>query len=65
MSQYTYVVDYAWVHTVEELNEMILSQEWPTLTSAEQIISIRWDNGIGSHLVTWRVRKWSGGGDGT
>ena len=63
MSQYTFTVDYAWVHTGEQLNEMILSPEWPTLTSADQVISIHWDPGQGAYLVWWMVRKWLDGSE--
>lgn len=64
MGRYTYVMDCAWVGSVEEVNSMIEDPEWETLTNAEQIISMQWDKDVRQFLVTWRVRKWTGGGEG-
>lgn len=63
MSQYTFTVDYGWVHDADDLNEKILNKEWETLTSADQIISIHWDPTQNAYVVWWMVRKWLGGED--
>ena len=65
MSQYTYVVDYTWILSPEGVTRLVEDEEFETLTNAEQIISIAWDQKADAYLVCWRVRKWIGGGDGT
>ena len=64
MSQYTYTIDHTWVHTPEEVNELIAAQEIQTLRSADQIICICWDTYHNAYLVCWRVRKWLSGSEG-
>lgn len=63
MSTYTYIIDYAWVHNPEEVSGLVEDEDFPTLTNAEQIISVCWDALQNAYLVTWRVRKWLGGGE--
>lgn len=58
MSQYTYIIDYAWVHTPDDVSSLVEDEDFPTLTNAEQIISVSWDVHQNAYLVTWRVRKW-------
>ena len=65
MSQYTYMIDWDWVHIPDDVNDLIRDEEHPSLTNAEQIISISWDAMQNAYLVTWKVRKWLDGGDGT
>lgn len=60
MSTYTYVVDYAWVHTPAEVSGLVEDEDFSTLTNADQIISVSWDAYQNAYLVTWRVRKWQG-----
>lgn len=64
MSTYTWTTDWDWVHTPAEINELIQDEKHPTLTSAEQIISVCWDANQNAYLVTWRVRKWLDGSEG-
>jgi ribose 1,5-bisphosphokinase PhnN len=63
MAQYTYKVYNDWVHTPEEVNVMIESEDVPTLTNAEQIFCIGWDAHHNAYLVCWRVREWMNGGE--
>lgn len=58
MSQYTYIVHSHWVNSLEKLNTIIENgdEDWPGLTSAEQIINIQYVQA--SYLVIWRERKW-------
>lgn len=64
MSQYTYLIKWCRVASIEEVNRIILSdEEEPSLTSAEQIISLSRDpEGIG-YLLVWKVRRWEDGGE--
>lgn len=64
MSQYTYEIDFDWVHTPDEVNDLIQDEGHPDLTSAEQIISVNYDTMQHAYLVTYRVRKWMNGGTG-
>lgn len=64
MAQYTYKVYHDWVHTPEEVNELIASEDVPTLTNAEQIFCVCWDAHNNAYLVCWRVREWLNGGEG-
>ncbi len=61
MSAFTWQADWDWVHTPEEINELIQDEKHPTLTSAEQIISVSWDISRNAYLVCWKVRKWLNG----
>jgi hypothetical protein len=61
MSTYKWLTEYDWVHTPEEVNELIESEDVPSLTSAEQIICVCWDRHHNAYLVVWRVRKWMEG----
>ena len=65
MSTYRYEIDWDWVHTPEGVNDLIQNEEHPTLRSAEQIISVSWDQYHNAYLVCWRVRKWINGGEDT
>lgn len=58
MSAFTLVVEQYHASKIEEINEMILSDEYPDLFSADQIISISWDEHVGEYLVCYRVRRW-------
>lgn len=62
--KYRYEIDWDWVHTPDDVNDLIQDEEHPTLTSAEQIISISYDIVQHAYLVTWRVRKWADGSAG-
>lgn len=59
--KYRYEIDWDWVHTPDDVNELINDEEHPSLTSADQIISISYDIVRHAYLVTWRVRKWADG----
>ena len=61
MSQYTYLVEYFHAGTIGEINEVILDHTVEDLTSAEQIISISWDDAASDYMVCYRVRKWLNG----
>lgn len=63
MGQYRYIVEYDWVNTPEGANDLIESEDHPTLTSAEQIFCICWDAHHNAYLVCWRLRKWLNGGE--
>lgn len=58
MSTLTLVVEYFHATKIPDINEMILSDEYPDLFSADQIISISWDEHVGEYLVCYRVRRW-------
>lgn len=60
MSAYTYVVRCDCVESIDALNEAILSQDeaWEGLKTAEQIISINWNDEASMYIVFWRERKW-------
>ena len=61
MSQYTYGIDYAWVQTAADVSGLVEDEDFPSLTSAEQIVSVGWDAKMDAYLVCWRVRKWLNG----
>lgn len=61
---YRYEIDWDWVHHPDDVNDLIKDEEHPSLTSADQIISISWDAAQNAYLVTWRVRKWVDGSVG-
>lgn len=61
---YHYEIEYDWVHTLDDVNEMIRDDEHTTLTGADQIISVSYDIVQHAYLVTWRVRKWADGSVG-
>ena len=67
MSQYQIFVRSNCCRRLEEVNKAIDEQDpnWEGLTNAEQIISIQWVPMEQLYYITWRVRKWIGGGDGT
>ena len=62
--KYRYEIDWDWVHTPDEVNELINDEEHPDLISADQIISISWDAAQNAYLVTYRVRMWADGSVG-
>ena len=62
--KYRYEIDWDWVHTPDDVNDLIHDEEHQSLTSADQIISIGWDASQNAYLVTWRVRKWADGSVG-
>lgn len=67
MSRYTYIVRSMTCRRVEEIDEAIEEQNpaWEGLRSAEQIISIQWVPQEQLYYVSWRVRKWMDGTDGS
>lgn len=61
---YRYEIDWDWVHTPDDVNDLIQDEDHPSLTNADQIISISYDIVQHAYLVTWRVRKWTDGSVG-
>lgn len=62
--KYRYEIDWDWVHNPDDVNDLIRDEEHPSLTNAEQIVSISWDASQNAYLVTWRVRTWADGSVG-
>lgn len=65
MSTYTYIVVHGHVEDIEFLNDAIRCGGFgclPSLTSAEQIISISKSEDKNGFEVFWRVREWKDGG---
>lgn len=62
--RYRIIMGQAWVKTPDEINTLIEGEDHPSLTSADQIISVSYDDSRKEYLVTWRVRKWLDGSEG-
>lgn len=61
MSRYTYLVRAVHVNRVEDVNGLILDHVLDGLISAEQIISVGWDENAEQYLICYRVRHWLDG----
>lgn len=62
MSTFKWQIQWRTVGTLDAIREAIEegSEDWPGLTSAEQIISITWREDLHRFYVVWKVREWQG-----
>lgn len=62
MSTFKWQIQWRTVGTLDAIREAIEhgSEDWPGLTSAEQIISITWREDQNRFYVVWKVREWQG-----
>ena len=62
MSTFKWQIKWRTVGSLDAIREAIEqgSEDWPGLTSAEQIISITWRENQNRFYVVWKVREWQG-----
>ena len=63
MSTFKWQIQWRTVDNLDRIREAIQdgNDDFPGLTSAEQIISITWREDLHRFYVVWKEREWQGG----
>ena len=66
MSTFKIQIQWRMTGTLDAIHRAIAEggqDDWPGLTSADQIISICWREDLHGYCVVWKVREWEAGDD--